>query len=274
MTDRKKVIRFSFLLLLGFLYGGFSQLNAQITMGARGAALNNATTALSDYQWAIFSNAALLPEDFNSSSFYAVRFYNLEAFTHLAAVTTYQLPWGTAGAGFHTVGDDLYRETHAVLSYRYQYSWFYGAVTASYSHFAFGGTYGSHGAVGINLAVAAKITSDLTVGGNVVNINRPAIGENEEELPRSLSIGASYRVSDRVLILGDAVKDVRYPLGVRGGLEITLIEGVFVRAGWGIEPETVSFGSGFYLSDWEIDIAMERHEFLGWSPGINVSYRW
>lgn len=253
---------------------GITTLRAQITMGARGAALNNATTALPDFQWAIFSNAALLPDEYNSASFYAVRFYNLEAFTHLAAVTAYQLPVGTAGAGFHTVGDDLYRETYALLSYRYRYSRFSGAVTASYAHFAFGGTYGSHSALGLNLAVAAEITRDLVIGGNVVNINRPAIGENDDELPRSLSMGVSYRVTDKVLVLGDLFKDVRYSLGVRGGLEITLIEGVYVRAGAGIEPETVSFGSGFYLSDWEIDISMERHEYLGWSPGINVSYRW
>ena len=139
---------------------------------------------------------------------------------------------------------------------------------------AFAGSYPTKfGVVG----VAAPIVSDLWIGAKATNVNQPEYGSrNNERLPRELSIGLSYQLSDMALFTSDVVKDVQFPFSYRGGVEISVIENLMGRAGITVEPLTFSGGFGYSSDFWAVNIAVQRHEnkILGYSPAIDFKISW
>lgn len=136
---------------------------------------------------------------------------------------------------------------------------------------------GPAGAFGIDIGLAAPIVSDLWIGAKATNINQPEYGsKNNEKLPRELSIGLSYQLSDIALFTSDVVKDVQFPISYRGGLEVSVIENLLARAGITVEPLTFSGGFGYSGEFWAVNIAVQRHEnrVLGYNPAIDFKITW
>jgi hypothetical protein len=140
-----------------------------------------------------------------------------------------------------------------------------------------GGGYGSAGALGVDVGVVAPILQDLWIGAKATNINQPEYGSrNDEKLPRELSIGLSYRLSDIALFTTDVVKDVQFPFSYRGGVEVTIIDHLVGWAGVTTEPQTFSLGFGYSGSFWSANVGVQRHEnrVLGYSPAIDFKIIW
>ncbi len=152
----------------------------------------------------------------------------------------------------------------------------YGGIL-NYSHVSQGGGYGSAGALGVDIGVAAPIISNLWIGAKATNINRPKYGSrNNEKLPSSLSVGLSYQLSELVLFATEIYKDVQFPISYRGGIEIQIVEQLVGRAGITTKPQTFSAGVGYSGSFWSANIAVQRHEerILGYSPAIDFKIIW
>lgn len=243
--------------------------SAQGTMGSRTLALGQTTAALEDDRWAVFHNMARLKPDQPALSVYAMRFAGFAELTDMAAVFTVPVQSAGLSGGVHHYGFDLFSETRFMAGYKSSLDRFHFGFVTSYHHVRQGGNYGSAGAIGMNAGIAAEIDHRLTLGARAVNLNRPAYGENEE-LARELVIGVSYRMSDKAMITGDLVKDVRYPLSVRSGLELWLLDRVAIRTGVTTAPVTWSLGLGLSLPPLDVSIAVQRHEVLGLSPGIEI----
>jgi hypothetical protein len=131
--------------------------------------------------------------------------------------------------------------------------------------------------LGIDVGLAAPIISGLWIGAKATNINQPEYGSlNNEKLPRELSIGLSYKLSDRALFTTDIVKDVQFPISYRGGIEVSIIDNLVGRVGTTTEPLTFSGGFGYGMDFWAINIAVQRHEnrVLGYSPAIDFKVIW
>ena len=163
------------------------------------------------------------------------------------------------------------------LGYKHSFAGFHFGAIVNYNHVAIGGGYGSAGALGIDVGLAAPIITDLWIGAKATNINQPEYGSlNNEKLPRELSIGLSYQLSDIALFTSDVVKDVQFPISYRSGLEITIIEGLVGRAGFTTDPLTFSGGFGYHGEFWAVNVAVQRHEnrVLGYSPAIDFKITW
>ena len=61
-------------------------------------------------------------------------------------------------------------------------------------------------------------------------------------------------------------------MNVKAGTEYSVHEKFDVRFGINSFQRKVSFGAGINLDDWEIDIASEYHQALGFIP--NMTIRW
>lgn len=256
---------------------GTSKLQAQAVMGARELAVGQATTALQNTNWSMFGNPAMMYEDKKNASFFGVRYFGLSEITDMAVSVTYPTKLGVFGAGAHRYGFDLFNENRMRLGYKNSFSGFHFGVILNYSHVVQGGGYGSAGALGVDVGVAAPILSDLWIGAKATNINQPEYGSrNDEKLPRELSIGLSYRLSDVALFTTDVVKDIQFPVSYRGGVEVTIIENLVGRAGITTEPQTFSAGFGYSGSFWSANVAVQRHEnsVLGYSPAIDFNISW
>ncbi|MEX2574472.1 MAG: hypothetical protein WD317_09250 [Balneolaceae bacterium] len=273
-TGIKALILLSVLLAAGSAGSAVPAVRGQGTLGARALALGQATAAMAGDNWAVFHNPALLKTEQHAVSFYAMRFAGLAELTDMAAAATFGLPGspgGVVGAGLHRYGFDLFSETRFRIGYRNSLDRFsYGALV-NYSHVSLGGGYGSAGAAGIDLGVAAEPGGGLVIGARAVNINRPAYGDTDEELPRELAIGVTYRMSGSAVVLADLVKDVRFPLSLRCGFELLLFPDLYARTGITLEPGTWSLGFGYSPESFSVGIAVQNHDVLGLNPGLDFS---
>lgn len=248
---------------------------AQITMGARGVALGHATTALAENEWALFSNPALLPTKTSTIGFYGLRNYGFAELTDIASYSSIRTKFGITALGFHRYGDNLFNETRARIGYKNEWENLHVGLAITYNHIAFGGPYGSGGAVGFDIGLAAQVIPQLWIGAKSTNINKPVyhFSGNVEDIPRDISIGFSYMLEERALLLMDVVKDVRFPVSYRGGLEVFVIDNLKGRIGVTTEPLTYSFGMGYGKDFWEVNIAIQQHQLLGMSPGLDLLIR-
>jgi len=269
---------FAFMCLL--LVTGINQKSiAQATLGAREVALGQATTALPGSGWAVFANPAMIDRTGNSVSFFGLRYYGLDEITDMAAAVNISTSVGSVGFGAHRFGDDLFNESRLRIGYKNAYDGFHYGLALTYSHVAFGGDYGSVGAPGLDLGLAAAITQTLWIGAKATNVNQPSYGsyrDLEEDLVRELSIGLSYRLSEIALFSGDVYKDVRFPISYRAGIEVLLFDYFSGRAGITTKPVTFSGGFGYANSLWGVNVAVQQHEnpVLGLSPGVDLQVTW
>tara|TARA_R110002126_G_scaffold288548_2_gene442401 strand:- start:4130 stop:4954 length:825 start_codon:yes stop_codon:yes gene_type:complete len=247
---------------------------AQLTMGADGLALGQATTSLQNNSWAIFSNPATINNESKSISFFSLRNYGFEDLTDIAATGSIPTSFGIAAFGFHRYGGDLFNETRARLGYANSWDDLKFGVVLNYNHISQASPYGSGGALGIDLGVSAKLTEGLWLGARTSNLNQPQYNfeADEESLSRELALGLSYDLDQNALFLFDVVKDVRFPVSYRGGIEVKVIENLKGRVGVTTEPNTYSFGIGYGSKLWEANLAFQRHETLGFSPGIDLNF--
>lgn len=272
--------RVRFLILCAFLFaitGVPSELNGQAVMGARELAVGQAVTGLQDTDWSMFGNPALMSDEERSVSFFGVRYFGLSEISDMAASGTYPTKYGVIGAGAHRYGFDLFNESRMRLGYKNSFQGFHFGAILNYSHVVQGGGYGSAGALGVDVGLAAPILSDLWIGAKATNINQPEYGSrNNEKLPRELSIGLSYHLSDIALFTTDVVKDVQFPISYRGGVEVSIIDELVGRVGITTQPQTFSAGIGYHSDLWGANIAVQRHEnrALGYSPAIDFKITW
>jgi hypothetical protein len=251
--------------------------SGQSVIGARELAVGQATSALQGTNWAMFGNPAMMPLDEKSVSFFGVRYFGFAEITDMAVSATYPTKLGVFGAAAHRYGFDLFNENRLRLGYKNAFMGFHFGAVINYSHVVQGGGYGSAGALGVDVGIAAPITPDFWMGAQATNINQPTYGSrNEEKLPRELSIGLSYRLSDFALFTTDVVKDVQFPLSYRAGVEVNIIGKLMGRAGITTQPQTFSAGFGYAGSFWNANVAVQRHEnsVLGYSPAVDFKISW
>ncbi|MDZ7805618.1 MAG: hypothetical protein U5K71_00710 [Gracilimonas sp.] len=244
--------------------------HGQLIMGAKGLGMGQATMANHEYDWAIFANPAMMNHESTTVGFYGLRNYGFSELTDMAAVATLPTKFGVAGIGFHRYGDNLYNEMRVRLAYKNEWQMLHFAVAGNYNHISFGGSYGSGGALGVDVGIAAELTDDLWVGARSTNVNKPEYQEIYEELPRDIIIGFTYSFNEIALFAFDVAKDVRFPVSYRGGLEVKIFEGLLGRVGITTEPLSYSGGFGYSQEMWGINFAVQKHEFLGFSPGLDL----
>lgn len=246
------------------------QSQAQLLLGARGTSMGQAMTALHNDTWNVFANPALLPEDGRSVSFYGIRYFGFAELTDMAIAAHYAHDWGTFGLGVHSYGDDLYRENRFRLAYRRGYEGMYAGVVINYTHFSIE-NHGSAGALVIDAGIAFNVVENLWFGARATNLTRSSIGQNPQELPRELAIGVAYTMSDRGTLSSDIVKDARFPLSYRGGIEVRVFDQLYARGGVTTEPLTYSAGLGFKQNRWGVNIVAQQHYVMGWNPGFDFN---
>ncbi|MFW6157516.1 MAG: hypothetical protein ACOC4S_01605 [Balneolaceae bacterium] len=253
------------------LTGALSEAKGQAVLGARAVALGQTSVALAASEWALFANPSILEAGRSSAAFYGFRYYGFAEITDMAAVVNHATGIGMFAAGVHRYGFDLFNESRYRLGYKYHTGDFHYGAALTYHHVVQGGGYGSVGAVGVDLGLAVAIGEQLWFGARTTNVNRPRYGNVEEDLPRDLAIGMSYDAGEKVIIISELVKDVRFPVSYRGGIEVTIMNGLTGRAGITTEPVTFSMGFGYRRPGWGVNIAAQRHELLGMSPGFDLN---
>ena len=264
-ADLNKITLLLFLNLFGF------DALAQMPMGADALSLGHTTTALQSNAWAMFGNPATMIKDRKVLSFYSFRSYGIIALTDIAAQISVPTKLGTTGLGLHRYGDDLFSETRIRLGYSSQWEGVNFGIVVNYNIISFGGNYGSASALGLDIGVQTPVTEKVSLGARASNVNQPGYN-SDEDLPREMAVGFSYKLEERTFLLFDVVKDVRFPVSYRGGVEVHMIDNLVGRIGITTEPNTYSIGLGYNSANWKVNLGFQRHDFLGISPGLDINF--
>lgn len=245
--------------------------------GARSAALGGASTALLEDVWG-FSNPAI----WGTRSGPALSFYATESFglseLRLAAIHAVQpFSFATLAGGARSFGFEDFRETHLNLGVARGVSLgtartFYVGINLRYYNVSIT-NYGTASTVGLSVGWLTQIVSDLYLGFHALNINQP-VWQDDDAVERALSLGLGYTPSEQALVVFDVIKDVRFPLAVRGGVEFAPVPNLFLRTGVTTEPTRYTAGVGIQLGRIVADVAAENHQDLGWSPGVSLGLEW
>ncbi len=250
---------------------------AQWTMGARAVAMGQAHTAIPGDTWALFHNPASIDSENTILGFFTIRYYGLRELEDQAAVLTYPLqPLRkrnrldvSLAAGFHTYGFNLYRETRAMSGAALRFERFRIGFSANYVHIRIYG-YGSRGSPVFDAGLVAGLGNGIQIGYRISHIVSMDSGEWETDLhPSEMAAGISWNGMKGLLIAVDVVKDNLHPLSLRAGAETELPGGLFLRGGWTTRPFTWSAGTGLRINRIQGNLAVQKHDVLGLSPGID-----
>lgn len=270
MTESIKIQSLKLLCLLLITFTSSAIATGQNSMGAKLVSMGQAGVALPDSEWSLFSNSALLSTNHNSASFYRFRYVGISEITDLAAVLNLQTRFGTIGFAIHRYGFNLFNENRLMIGFKKSFDTFHAGISTSYYHVSQGGGYGSAGALGVDIGIAAELADGLWIGGRASNVNYPSYGKSEETVPRDLAVGFSYQLAENTVLSMEAMKDVMFPLSLRSGLQLELIPLFFARAGFTTNPETYSVGFGYAQDRWSINIGIQQHNPLGLSPALDL----
>ncbi|MCW3070509.1 MAG: hypothetical protein JWO44_399 [Bacteroidetes bacterium] len=248
--------------------------NEDYPIGARSAALGNASVSLSDL-WSAHHNQAGLGfvRDISAGVSYENRFLLKEISVRGGAVAL-PIKAGTFGLCITNFGYSQYSENKYSLSFAKAFSnKFSAGIAMDYLSTKIAEGYGSRGSLVAEAGIIAKPMKGLSIGAHVFNPTRAKISAyDDERLPTIIHLGADYLFSDKVRVAVEAQKDIKYKAEFKAGLEYLPVKELYLRIGISTNPTLSTFGFGLNLKNFKIDLSASYHQTLGISPQLGLSY--
>jgi hypothetical protein len=243
-------------------------------IGARSAAMAHSTVAVSDV-WSTFHNQAGLAnvKKMEAGVFYENRFLIPEL--SLKAIS-FAIPvkGGAFGASVSHYGFSLYSETKVGVAYSQKLGEKVSAgVQMNYLNTFIGEGYGNKGNFTAEAGVMAELVDGLTLGAHIYNPTRARLSHyNNERIPTVMRLGLHYKLSEKVILLAETLKDTENKPEFKAGMEYQVVEQLYLRAGIGSNPALSTFGFGLNLKQFKLDFATSFHSVLGISPQFGLNY--
>jgi hypothetical protein len=87
------------------------------------------------------------------------------------------------------------------------------------------------------------------------------------------SLGISYHAGESCRFLLECAFRKDEAFSFSSGLEYELDDRFYVRMGLYTKPLTPTFGISFSLSPFSVDVACDKHQVLGYSTMLGISYQ-
>lgn len=172
---------------------------------------------------------------------------------------------GRIEAAYSHFGDAIYREHQAVLGYNLRLSdWLSAGIRGGYFCVSTGDAhYEAQQWLAAEAGIQAQLNESLTLyaeGGS---------RQWDRSKPWLARIGVEYHAVMGLTTVVELDSDEHTRL--RAGVEYCYRRHYFLRTGLATRPLTLAFGFGARLGIYGIDLAIERHEYLGFTPQISLS---
>jgi len=245
----------------------------RMNVGASSTGMGGALTGVPGHEWSAFFNPAgfsHLAERLLSVS-YVPQPFGLKELAHGAFSFAEPTRAGAFAVSGNRLGFELYREVTLTGSFSTTPSdGFHAGINVNYFSLSIAG-YGSASALGLDAGLLVELTADVFWGASAFNINGPSIGQAKERLPQVFATGVSYKPLHEATLAVDVVKDIRYPMEFRVGLEYRLLDVLHLRAGSVTEPSSLHGGVGLTYQFFQLDYAITDHPDLGMTHQFSVS---
>ncbi len=261
-------------LLFGFSIHAFAGGgNDKNGLGARAAAMGGAAVSNSGL-YSLFSNQAGLAQlEGVHAGIYAENRFLLSELSMYAFGAAIPTKSGTFGIGGIYFGNSLYNERNIKLAYgRKLFKNFRIGAEFDMAGIAIS-EYGNKTAFTFGIGLQYDITPDATIAAQVYNPMRVQLTDIDDDLlPTLITIGASYRPSEKITLMAEAEKNMAHTASFKGGIEYQVVKSLYLRAGYASAPSLTTFGVGVDLKAVKIDIAGSFHPVLGYSPHLSIYY--
>jgi hypothetical protein len=129
--------------------------------------------------------------------------------------------------------------------------------------------YGNAGAVNFEIGMLFHPTEKFHLGFHVYNPAGGGMGKNSNEKLASIyQAGMGYEVSDQLFLSTEIVKEENKPVNINAGLQYVFAGTFFMRAGIATQPASPFAGAGLRWKLFRLDITVDYHPQLGFSPGL------
>jgi hypothetical protein len=242
-------------------------------MGARSASLGNASVTLSD-GWSIFNNIGGLAKIPSATANFTYALQPSLPGTDRAAFTfAAPLGIGVFGGGIFRFGDELYSEQILTAGYANQLGLASLGLKANYIQYRAEG-FDTRSVVSLSFGGVAELSPTFLVGAHIVNLNQPKLSSTEDErLPAKLITGVQFHPDNNLILLLELEKDIDYEATVKGGVEYKFYKKVDFRAGFNLNPNTVSCGVGYQSSWLSIDYGIQYNPVTQAQYQISTGYK-
>ena len=244
----------------------FSQNKDARTNALGGCGLTQATI------WSNFSNQAGLA-NINKFTFglgSENQFLLSEMNRHIVACAI-PVNGGVIGVNLNYFGFDLYNETKIGLAFgkKLSKSFNIGVQLDYLGTYVNESTNNPHNFT-FEIGVQKQLNKELSLGAHIFNPTTVKLNE-EENMPSLFRIGLHYNANEKVSVFTEGSLESEQNGNLHLGLEYKIINELALRTGFSTNPAKNSFGVGYSLNKIQIDVAINKHQVLGYSPQISVS---
>jgi hypothetical protein len=227
--------------------------------------------------WAVYNNQAALAyiENINAGLHYENRF----AINHYGiSAGAFALPalTGTFGFDIAHFGVEDYGETRIGIGYGKKLAKRLSlGVHFNYHLLSFASGYPNFHTFTGEVGLIAMPLDNLFIGAHVFNPTFAKLSsKHEEPVPVIFEIGAGYRIAGKLMLTAEIEKEQYDETSPRFGIDYQLFKSMSLRSGVSLNPVEICFGVGWIVKKRiNIDFAFYRHEILGYSPQISMSYK-
>ena len=115
-----------------------------------------------------------------------------------------------------------------------------------------------------------RLMRKLSLGAHLFNPIAVKLNE-EENIPSILKLGLQYDANKKVNTFVEGSLESEQEGILKVGVEYSIIEQLQIRTGFSSNPAKNTFCVGYTLKNIQLDIAVNRHQILGYSPQISLS---
>lgn len=240
--------------------------------GARSMGMANAHVTVED-AWSIFNNIGALTGIEQSQAFFAYDHRgNLSELTTLAAGAVFKSELFSYGLSVSTYGEEFFSQSQIGLGIAQKLGIASIGVKANYFQTSIEG-FGTGRSAVLEFGGLAELTPELFFGAHIYNLTGSRFGKNSiDQLPTVIKSGISYRPSENVMVNLEAEKDILLPPTLKVGLEYSLHQKVWARAGINNQPNRLCFGIGFRAKSFHLDFAVNQNPYLGSTQHFSFNY--
>ncbi len=261
-------MRYSLLILFVLSVEVYAQKNPGprfVSMGSGGTALQGA--------WAVQQNPAGITDVKRPIFALAYQQHGLDPdLSTQSALFIFPRRQSAFGISLEKYGFEMYKEQQAGLSYAREFGDLRLAIGVNHYQVSIP-QYGSLNAFSVEAGFQFRLTEKFTIASHLANPG--TVGDkssSELSLPVKLSFGISYHFSDRLLMIADVRKSLKYPIDVMTGLEYQVIKWLSLRGGISANPLKQYTGFGLNYRQIHIDGAVSSQAGLGYTPQIALGY--
>ena len=204
-----------------------------------------------------------------SAGVYTEKRFGLKELSFHLASAALPVKSGGIGIALQYGGFSAFNESRAALAYGKNLGRVALGVQFNY-HRVYMAGYGSDAAMGFELGTLWPLTKKLVAGVQIANLMGGHFQHNEQEKLASVyRLGLGYEAAEQVCVSAQLIKEENRPLNILAGIQYNIVPNkLFTRLGVATATSTPFWGIGWQWKNYRVDVAIQYHPRLGFSPGL------